>query len=92
VNHATKAGQNFGFPYYGGGHVRTEEYKNETPPADEALTGGQTSSDHKSNSDRPSSRSIECDPNTAQTPDDENDVPQRCRAITALTAAMIASA
>src|SRR5215475_4383899 len=34
LNHAVKAGQNFGFPYYGGGHVRTEEYKNETPPAD----------------------------------------------------------
>jgi glucose/arabinose dehydrogenase len=34
LNHATKAGQNFGFPYYGGGHVRTEEYKGETPPAD----------------------------------------------------------
>jgi hypothetical protein len=34
LNRATKAGQNFGFPYYGGGHVRTEEYKNETPPAD----------------------------------------------------------
>jgi glucose/arabinose dehydrogenase len=34
LNRATKAGQNFGFPYYGGGHVRTDEYKNETPPAD----------------------------------------------------------
>src|SRR5208282_6704271 len=34
LNRVTKAGQNFGFPYYGGGHVRTEEYKNETPPAD----------------------------------------------------------
>jgi len=34
LNRAVKAGQNFGFPYYGGGHVRTEEYKNETPPAD----------------------------------------------------------
>ena len=34
LNRATKAGQNFGFPYYGGGHVRTEDYKNETPPAD----------------------------------------------------------
>ncbi len=34
LNRATKPGQNFGFPYYGGGHVRTEEYKNETPPAD----------------------------------------------------------
>ena len=34
LNRPTKAGENFGFPYYGGGHVRTEEYKNETPPAD----------------------------------------------------------
>jgi glucose/arabinose dehydrogenase len=34
INHATKAGQNFGFPWYGGGHVRTVEYKNEKPPAD----------------------------------------------------------
>jgi glucose/arabinose dehydrogenase len=34
VNHATKAGQNFGFPWYGGGKVRTEEYKAEKPPAD----------------------------------------------------------
>jgi glucose/arabinose dehydrogenase len=34
LNHATKIGQNFGFPYYGGGHVRTLEYKNQTPPSD----------------------------------------------------------
>jgi glucose/arabinose dehydrogenase len=34
LNRATKAGQNFGFPWYGGGHTRTEEYKTETPPAD----------------------------------------------------------
>jgi glucose/arabinose dehydrogenase len=34
INHATKAGQNFGFPWYGGGHTRTNEYKSETPPAD----------------------------------------------------------
>ena len=33
LTRATKPGQNFGFPYYGGGHVRTEEYTNETPPA-----------------------------------------------------------
>ena len=31
LNRATKAGQNFGFPYYGGGHVRTEEYKLKCP-------------------------------------------------------------
>jgi glucose/arabinose dehydrogenase len=34
IDHATKAGQNFGFPWFGGGHTRTNEYKNETPPAD----------------------------------------------------------
>src|SRR5215831_9194239 len=34
LNRATKLGQNFGFPYYGGGHTRTDEYKNDTPPAD----------------------------------------------------------
>ena len=34
LNRATKAGQNFGFPWYGGGHTRTNEYKDETPPAD----------------------------------------------------------
>jgi glucose/arabinose dehydrogenase len=34
LNHATKPGQNFGFPWYGGGHVRTVEYKDQTPPAD----------------------------------------------------------
>ena len=34
LNRAIKAGQNFGFPYYGGGHTRTDEYKNDTPPAD----------------------------------------------------------
>ncbi|MBD1547875.1 PQQ-dependent sugar dehydrogenase [Roseibium aggregatum] len=34
INHATAAGQNFGFPWYGGGHTRTNEYQNEEPPAD----------------------------------------------------------
>ena len=34
INRATKAGQNFGFPWFGGGHVRTNEYKSQTPPAD----------------------------------------------------------
>jgi glucose/arabinose dehydrogenase len=33
LNHATKAGENFGFPWYGGGKTRTEEYKDTTPPA-----------------------------------------------------------
>jgi glucose/arabinose dehydrogenase len=32
LNRAPTAGLNFGFPWYGGGHTRTEEYKNETPP------------------------------------------------------------
>ena len=34
LDHVTKMGQNFGFPWYGGGHTRTNEYKGETPPAD----------------------------------------------------------
>lgn len=34
LNRATKAGQNFGFPYFGGGSVRTAEYKDQQPPAD----------------------------------------------------------
>lgn len=34
LNRAVKAGQTFGFPYYGGGSVRTAEYKDKTPPAD----------------------------------------------------------
>jgi len=34
LNRAVRAGQNFGFPYYGGGKTRTNEYKTETPPAD----------------------------------------------------------
>jgi glucose/arabinose dehydrogenase len=34
LNRATKAGQNFGFPWYGGGHVQTDEYKHESAPTD----------------------------------------------------------
>jgi glucose/arabinose dehydrogenase len=34
LNRATAAGQNFGFPYFGGGKVRTNEYKDSEPPAD----------------------------------------------------------
>ncbi len=30
-------GQNFGFPWYGGGSVRTKEYKDATPPADTVM-------------------------------------------------------
>jgi glucose/arabinose dehydrogenase len=34
MNHALKAGLDFGFPWYGGGKVRTNEYTGESPPAD----------------------------------------------------------
>ena len=34
LNRQTTAGQNFGFPWYGGGTVRTNEYKDEEVPAD----------------------------------------------------------
>ncbi|SFB07101.1 Glucose/arabinose dehydrogenase, beta-propeller fold [Poseidonocella pacifica] len=34
INRQTEAGQNFGFPWYGGGDVRTNEYKGEEVPAD----------------------------------------------------------
>lgn len=34
LNRATAAGQHFGFPWYGGGKIRTEEYKDSEPPAD----------------------------------------------------------
>jgi len=33
MNRITAMGQDFGFPWYGGGHTRTNEYKTETPPA-----------------------------------------------------------
>ena len=33
LNRAPRAGLNFGFPWYGGGKVRTAEYKAATPPA-----------------------------------------------------------
>jgi len=33
LNRVARAGLDFGFPWYGGGHTRTNEYKNETPPA-----------------------------------------------------------
>jgi len=32
LNHQTEAGQNFGFPWYGGGSTRTNEYAGRTPP------------------------------------------------------------
>jgi glucose/arabinose dehydrogenase len=34
LNRAAKAGQHYGYPWYGGGKVRTAEYRGETPPAD----------------------------------------------------------
>jgi glucose/arabinose dehydrogenase len=34
LNRVTEWGQHFGFPWYGGGAVRTNEYKNSEPPAD----------------------------------------------------------
>lgn len=34
LNRITVEGQQFGFPWFGGGDVRTEEYKDSTPPAD----------------------------------------------------------
>ncbi|MCB1882756.1 MAG: PQQ-dependent sugar dehydrogenase [Geminicoccaceae bacterium] len=37
INRATEAGQNFGFPWYGGGDVRTNEYKDQEPPADTVM-------------------------------------------------------
>jgi glucose/arabinose dehydrogenase len=37
LNRIEKAGQTFGFPYYGGGKVRTTEYKDQTPPADSVM-------------------------------------------------------
>ena len=33
-------GQEFGFPWYGGGHVRTNEFKDSEPPADVGVPGG----------------------------------------------------
>lgn len=34
INRATAAGQHFGFPWYGGGTVRTNEYRSSNPPAE----------------------------------------------------------
>lgn len=34
LNRAVQPGQNFGFPYYGGGKIRTVEFKDAEPPAD----------------------------------------------------------
>jgi glucose/arabinose dehydrogenase len=37
LNRQTAAGQHFGFPWYGGGATRTNEYKSEEPPADTVM-------------------------------------------------------
>ncbi|WP_108260129.1 PQQ-dependent sugar dehydrogenase [Mangrovicoccus ximenensis] len=37
LNRQTAMGQNFGFPWYGGGSVRTNEYKDQEPPADAVM-------------------------------------------------------
>jgi glucose/arabinose dehydrogenase len=37
INRATAPGQHFGFPWYGGGDVRTNEYKDAEPPADTVM-------------------------------------------------------
>ena len=34
LDRITAPGQEFGFPWYGGGHVRTNEFKDSEPPAD----------------------------------------------------------
>jgi glucose/arabinose dehydrogenase len=34
LNRSTQAGQHFGFPWFGGGSIRTNEYKDSEPPAD----------------------------------------------------------
>jgi glucose/arabinose dehydrogenase len=34
INRITAAGQHFGFPWYGGGTTRTNEYRNSNPPAE----------------------------------------------------------
>jgi glucose/arabinose dehydrogenase len=34
MDRIAKAGEDFGFPYYGGGHTRTDEYAKDTPPKD----------------------------------------------------------
>ncbi len=34
LNRATGPGQHFGFPWYGGGHVRTVDYEKDEPPVD----------------------------------------------------------
>ncbi len=42
LNRQTEAGQHFGHPWYGGGSVRTNEYKSEEPPADIVMPAVET--------------------------------------------------
>jgi len=42
INRALRFGQNFGFPWYGGGKVRTNEFKSDTPPSDVVFPQSET--------------------------------------------------
>ncbi|MBL0404296.1 PQQ-dependent sugar dehydrogenase [Microvirga aerilata] len=42
INRIAEMGQNFGFPYYGGGTVRTVEYKDDQVPADAIVPQAET--------------------------------------------------
>jgi glucose/arabinose dehydrogenase len=42
INRQTAMGQNFGFPWYGGGSVRTNEFAGEEPPADVVFPASET--------------------------------------------------
>ena len=42
INRITSANQNFGFPWYGGGTVRTKDYANSQPPAEAVPPAVQT--------------------------------------------------
>jgi glucose/arabinose dehydrogenase len=42
LNHQTEAGQHFGHPWYGGGSVRTNEYKGEDVPVDVVMPAVET--------------------------------------------------
>jgi glucose/arabinose dehydrogenase len=37
LNRSTRPGEHFGFPYFGGGSIRTNEYKDSEPPADTVM-------------------------------------------------------
>ncbi len=42
INHQTAPGQTFGFPWYGGGDVRTGQYRDSDPPADAVFPAVET--------------------------------------------------